>query len=139
MTDTDEIRRRWNAPPEILYARQDKNSLIFDGKELRGGTEVGFSPDTIQRMREDRMCPACWEPFEKPGPARCTLCGLGKKERRKLFEGAFAGEVIEGEDFGSRIDWRGEVDRLDAELERDNWAEHPRLGIVIPKGVREGA
>lgn len=132
----NEIRRRWNAPPTFEYAKEAPYMLVYEGDRLAGGVEMGITPETFERIRQGRMCPKCFEPFETPHPKECPLCRLGERDRAKLLDRMHLGDAVRGRDYGPSTDLDAEVDRLDAELEEDNWRERPSTGIVVPSTVR---
>lgn len=130
-----EIRRRWNAPPEITYAKNDLQTATVYKDEIRGGIELGLSPGTIQRIREGRMCARCLEPLEVPWQEKC-LCPRPVKKEERLSHLEFVDtdrEAKKGKDWGSTVDLEKEVDRLDEEVLEWKWREHPTLGIVVPR------
>lgn len=131
----NEIRRRWNAPPEIEYAKEAPYMLVYEGGRIAGGVEIGVSTQTTERIRQGRMCPKCLEPFETPHPAKCPLCNLGEQERRKLLDRMYKGDAVRGRDYGPSVDLDEEVERLDAELEQDNWRADPTTGIIVPRAT----
>lgn len=144
MTETSEIVRRWNAPPKWGYVKENPDELVEMGGDLRGGIEEGLSPETFERIREGRLCLICKEPQSVPFPEVCEMtwtfqgsqqgCGFPIRDQQlRYLEILDRGEAVLGRDYGSKINLDEELDRLDDELERDNWAEHPTSGIIIPR------
>lgn len=134
--NTDEIKRRWNAPPQWGYIKRRTDELWIDGNSVFEGIEEGLTQETFDRIRHGYMCIKCKEPHEQPFPVQCSLCGFPiKDQQRRYLQLLDRGEARLGVDYGPSVQLRDEVDRLDAELEEDEWKEHPTLGIVVPRGV----
>src|SRR5438128_2438691 len=74
VADQEQIVRRWNAPPQWGYLKENPNELVALGGELRGGIEEGLTYETFQRIKLGYMCLICKEPHEKPFPELCALC-----------------------------------------------------------------
>lgn len=127
----------WDTPVIPTYIKKDASTLVaFGDNDLRQGVEMGLTPDDINRIREGYVCIKCKEPQPRPFPKTCSLCGLPMAEaQRELFAKLYHGTATEGRDWGSSIDWTDELDRLDWELEQDNWEAAGNVpGIIVPKG-----
>lgn len=132
----DRIVQHWAAPPQWGYVKENPSELFVIDGEARGGIEEGLTEDTVNRIRAGYMCVICKEPHEKPWPKLCSLCGFAMRlNQERVFKTLFRGEARLGHDYGPTVNIEQEIDRLDDELERDNWAEHPTLGIVVPRSA----
>jgi ribosomal protein L37E len=123
--------RPWHQRSPYAGVKDDPDELIVQDGRVTRGVNKTLTPEAWEEVRVGRRCVMCEEPQLKEAfPKQCSLCGFPmKKEQMRYFEKLFAGE----EWVGTSIDFRAELDRMDDELERDNWAEHPTLGIVVPK------
>ena len=124
----------WHQKTPYAGVKDDPNELvIMRGRTYRGVNKT-LTREAWEEVRVGRRCLMCEEPQVKEAfPKFCSLCKYPMKtDQMKDFEKLFIGE----EWVGTTIDFRKELERLDDELERDNWAEHPTTGIVIPRGVK---
>ncbi len=109
------------------------NEVIIDQGRVYEGVNETVTREAFQEIQAGRRCGICKEPqLDKAWPKQCSLCQRDFRRCYDQFMRRFQGE----EWVGSRIDERAEIDRLDAELEEDNWNEHPTTGIVIPRGAK---
>ncbi len=124
----------WHQKTPYAGVKDDPNELIIENGNVYQGVNKTLTAEAVEQVRTGFRCIRCEEPqINGAWPDKCGLCGFPiKAEQMKLFEKAFKGE----EWVGSTINWRSEMDRLDDELERDNWAESPTSGIIIPRSVR---
>ena len=130
----DEIQRRWSKPPEILSVKDSSREVVVENGKPHRGVDITLSRDSIDRVREGRMCIKCLEPQSEPFPEKCqlSLCGFPiRKEQPRLFERYFEGETH----LGPSYDVEAELNRLDGEAEELAWQAHPTTGIVVPPGV----
>lgn len=124
--------RPWHQRSPYAGVKHDPNELIVDRGRVYGGVNKTYTREAVDEFHAGRRCGNCDEPQTREAwPKKCSLCGVDFKKAYDQWCKRFQGD----EWVGSRIDWREEMDRLDGELERDNWAEHPTSGIIIPKGV----
>ena len=132
---TPEIDTRpWHQKSPYAGVKTDPNERIGVGsRRPTRGVNYTFTREAAEEIRQGRRCGECHEPqLKEAWPKRCSLCHADFKFAYDRWEKRFQGE----EWVGTTINWRDEMDRLDDELERDNWAEHPTVGIVLPPGVR---
>lgn len=127
----------WDTPVIPTYVKKDPSLLVaFGDDDLRQGVEMGLSPDDVNRIRQGYVCIKCKEPQPVPFPEACSLCKLPMREaQRELFAKLYQGDAKQGRDWGSSINFTDEIDRLDWELDRDNWVDAGNVpGIIVPKG-----
>lgn len=125
--------RPWHQKSPFAGVKTDPNERVVHGRRTMQGVNVTLTADAVAEIRDGRRCGECYEPqLVKAWPDACSLCRADFKLAYDRFERRFQGE----EWVGTTINFRDEMDRLDDELERDNWAEHPTTGIVLPPGVR---
>jgi len=124
----------WHQKTPYAGVKEDPNELVVLESRVMGGVNKTLTREAWEEVRVGRRCVMCEEPQVKEAfPKQCSLCGFPiRDEQMKYFERLFKGE----EWVGSTIRWSEEMDRLDDELERDNFAERPTRGIVLPRGVR---
>ena len=133
---TDEITRSWRDPPQWGYVKENPDELFEINGQLRGGIEEGLTIETFERVREGYLCIICKEPHETPFPTKCSLCSFPMRDQQaRYLQTLDRGKAVLGRDYGTSIDFDKELDRLDDEIERDEWADHPTLGIVIPQKI----
>ena len=124
----------WHQKSPYAGVKDDPNELVVHNGRVTRGVNKTLTAEAIDQIKSGYRCLMCEEPQVKGAwPEKCSLCGFPiKAEQMDLFKKWFKGE----EWVGSRINWREEIDRLDDELERDNWAESPTSGIIIPRSVK---
>ena len=124
----------WHQRTPYAGVKDDPDELIVENGRVYRGVNKTLTAEAVEQIRLGLRCLRCEEPqIHGAWPKECSLCRFPiKAEQMRLFERWFKGEQW----VGSTINWSHELDRLDDELERDNWAEHPTLGIVVPKGVK---
>jgi ribosomal protein L37E len=126
--------RPWHQRSPYAGVKDDPAEIIVLNDRVTRGVNKTLTREAWEEVRIGRRCIRCEEPqLKEEFPKQCSLCGFPMKEHQmRYFERLFQGE----EWVGSTIDWRAELDRMDDELERDNFADHPTSGIVIPRGVQ---
>lgn len=131
MSNLNEIVRRWSKPANIAGVRESPDAVeVRNGKPRREIEWTLGDQDTEDRVRLGYLCMNCMEPHEQPFPEMCAVCKFPMREhQRRLFEIRHKGE----RHIGPSVKLSDEFDRLDAEHEQDKWAEHPTLGIVVPR------
>ncbi len=124
----------WHQKTPYAGVKDDPNELVIENGKVYRGVNKTLTAEAIEQIKTGYRCIRCEEPQMKGAwPERCSLCGFPIKDKQmELFHKWFKGE----EWVGSRINYREEIDRLDDELERDNWEESPTSGIIIPRSVR---
>lgn len=129
MTDN----KPWHQRSPYAGVKADPNEVVVMKGRVYAGVNKTLTAEAIQEIKDGVRCIICEEPQLKGAwPKACALCGFPiKKDQMKLFEKTFKGE----EWVGTTINFDKELDRLDAELEEDNWREHPTSGIVLPRSV----
>lgn len=123
----------WHQRTPYAGVKNDPHELIVHDDRVTVGVNKTLTREAWEEVRVGRRCVMCEEPQIKEAfPTQCSLCRFPmKKEQMRYFEKLFVGE----EWVGTTINFRDELDRMDAELERDNWEERPTSGIVIPRSV----
>jgi hypothetical protein len=124
----------WHQKTPYAGVKNDPNEIVIQGERVTGGVNKTLTAEAIEQVRTGFRCLMCEEPQVNGAfPAKCGLCGFPMKEKQAdMFKKLFKGE----EWVGSTINWTDELDRLDDELERDNWQESPTSGIIIPRSVK---
>lgn len=124
----------WHQKTPYAGVKPDPGELIVQNGRVYSGVNKTLTAEAIEQVRTGFRCILCEEPqINGSWPEKCGLCGFPIKEKQaELFKKQFKGE----EWVGSTIKWSEELDRLDDELERDNWAESPTSGIIIPRSVK---
>ncbi len=124
----------WHQQSPYAGVKTDPHEIVVQESRVTQGVNKTLTREAWEEVRIGRRCVMCEEPqLREAFPKQCSLCGFPMRaEQMKYFEKLFVGE----EWVGTTINFSEELDRLDDELERDNWAEHPTLGIVVPRGVR---
>ena len=124
----------WHQQSPYAGVKNDPDELIVLDDRVTLGVNKTLTREAWEQVRVGRRCVMCEEPQLKEAfPRQCSLCGFPMRdEQMKYFERLFVGE----EHVGTTIDFDKELDRLDDELERDNFAERPTRGIVLPRGMR---
>ena len=113
--------------------KDDPDELIVENGRAYRGVNKTYTREAIEEIRQGYRCGICDEAQTGGAwPKSCSLCGRDFRGAYEAFWKQFRGE----EWVGTTINWSEELRRLDDELERDNWAEHPTTGIVIPAKTR---
>lgn len=136
MADVKEARP-WHQVSPYAGVKDDPNELVIIKGRVYRGVNKTLTAAAIEQIKDGVRCIMCEEPQLKgPWPKTCALCGFPiAKEQARLFEKTFKGE----EWVGTTIDFGKELDRLDAELEEDNWKERPTRGVVLPRAIKENS
>ena len=124
----------WSQESPYAGVKTDPDEIMILDDRVTQGVNKTLTPEAWEQVRVGRRCVMCEEPQVKEAfPVQCSLCGFPMRdEQMKYFERLFAGE----EWVGTTINFTEELDRLDDELERDNFAANPSKGIVLQRGVR---
>lgn len=108
--------------------------------EVMVDAQVAVDEETLERMRQGRVCANCFEPFETPFPEICNAlklpdgtvvgCYYNVRERQliDLRERYGAGDEVH---IGSRLNRADEIERL---REMDDYES--RTGIILPDHVK---
>jgi hypothetical protein len=122
--------RPWHQKTPYAGVKNDPNEIWIVHGKPRQGVNITFTAEAWEEFHQGRRCGECHEPqVKKPWPKTCGIC---HNDFRLMYDRLM--RRYQGEEWvGTTINWRSEMDRLDDELERDNWAEHPTLGIVVPR------
>lgn len=88
------MSERWRQPAIPLALEPvDQGITLPDGRELAVAAPV-LSPADIERARAGYLCLKCLEPFERPWPVRCNVCGAPiRAEQAAYFAREFGGDV----------------------------------------------
>lgn len=123
----------WHQKTPYAGVKDDPHELIVLNDRVTQGVNKTLTREAFEEVRVGRRCIMCEEPQLKGAfPKECSLCGFPMREEQIRY----LEKLDQGEEWvGTSINFRDEIDRMDAELEQENWQEHPTLGIVIPKGV----
>lgn len=87
------MAERWRRPAVVLNIEEvpDEGLWLPDGR-IQGQLKLTLDAETVERMRLGYMCVKCMEPFERPWPQRCHVCGAPIATRQaEYFEKEFAG------------------------------------------------
>lgn len=123
----------WHQRTPYAGVKDDPNELIVERGRVYRGVNKTLTREAVAETHAGRRCGICQEPqIDRAWPKVCSLCKRDFKAAYEAFKKQFKGE----EWVGSRINWSEELDRLDDELERDNFAEDPKTGIIIPRSVK---
>lgn len=122
----------WHQKSPYAGVKGDPHELIVLNDRVTQGVNKTLTREAWEEVRVGRRCVMCEEPqIREAFPKQCSLCGFPMKdEQMKYFERLFIGE----EHVGTTIDFRAELDRMDAELEQENWEANPTTGIIVPRG-----
>ena len=133
-TKADVDPRPWHQKSPYAGVKDDSAELVVHEGTVYRGVNKTYTAEAVAEFHAGRRCGYCDEPFiHQAWPKECPVCRRDVKKAYDQWTRRFVGE----EWVGSTINWRQEMDRLDDELERDNFAaEHTIGGVVIPKGVR---
>lgn len=134
------VRERWSKPPNILDVSESLALIEMpDGREMVD-VQIAVDDETIQRLREGRICANCMEPLEQPFPEICHALKLPNGEvvgcfyrvrDRQIEDLASRYGSMEEVHIGSRINMADEAERL-----RELDAYEERTGIRLPDSVK---
>lgn len=125
--------RPWHQKSPYAGVKPDPNERWIDGRRKTQGVNFTFTREAVEEIRQGRRCGECHEPqVLQDWPKRCSVCHADFKFAYDRWERRFQGE----EWVGPTVNMRDEIERLDAELEQDNWEANPTTGIVLPRGVK---
>lgn len=132
MTDTVEIP--WHQKSPYAKVETDPHELDNIGGRFAQGVNKTYTREAFEEIRVGRRCIMCDEPQLKEAmPETCALCGFQMRKQQHRYLAA----LDQGEEWvGTTIDFRKEIDRMDAELEQENWEENPTTGIIVPRKVK---
>lgn len=126
----------WHQKSPYAGVKNDPYELIVHDGRVTQGVNKTYTREAFEEIRVGRRCIMCDEPqLKEEMPAECSLCKFPMREQQHRYLGA----LDQGDEWvGTTINFREEIDRLDAELEEDNWVADPMrsTGIVIPRGVK---
>ena len=125
--------RPWHQRSPYAGVKTDPHERVIHGRRTTQGVNFTFTREAVEEIRQGRRCGECHEPqLLGDWPKRCAVCQADFKFAYDRWEKRFQGE----EWVGTTINWRDEMDRLDDELERDNWAADAKTSILLPPGVK---
>jgi hypothetical protein len=86
---------RWRKPViPIDIEPVDQGIVLPDGRSLAVAAPI-LRPEDIERAREGFICLKCLEPFERPWPERCHVCGAPiRREQAAYLAREFAEEKL---------------------------------------------
>lgn len=125
---------RWRKPVEIVSIESDTGAVRFGQDErLQRDYEVIVTEESYERMRTGYMCCQCYEPFERPFPAKCNVCNFQVASlQSKTLADAYLGETF----LGSTETINDELERLAEDNERAMRAKQVGSSqIVLPHNV----
>lgn len=126
----------WHQKTPYAGVKDDPFELIVQNGRVTQGVNKTYTREAFEEIRVGRRCIMCDEPqLHGEMPKECSLCKFPMAEQQHRYLGA----MDQGEEHvGTTIDFRAEIDRMDAELEQENWTADPMrsTGIVIPAGVK---
>lgn len=88
------MAERW-AKPVIPLALEPTDQVVTlpDGREMALVAPV-LSAEDAERARQGYICLKCFEPFERPWPEKCHVCGAPiRREQAAYFAREFGGVV----------------------------------------------
>ena len=124
--------RPWHQKSPYAGVKTDPDELVVEQGRVYSGVNFTLTAEAVDEIHHGYRCGLCHE--AQIGGAWPKTCSLCKRPFRKAYE-VFCRQFKGEEWVGTTINFAKELDRLDAELEEDNWAEHPTMGIVIPSGA----
>lgn len=112
---------RWRKPIVPLAVDQHDVEGIWlpDGRRLRSPI-LTLDVDDVDRMRAGFACAKCLEPFERPWPERCHVCGVSVRRDQAAF---FAREFDPTPADLTATDWDEELDGLEERLRKQEEAK----------------
>lgn len=126
----------WHQRTPYAGVKDDPNEIVVENGRVTQGVNFTLTREAVAQIHAGVRCGLCHEAIrpsvDKAWPETCWLCKRPFDKAYEVFKKQFQGE----EWVGTTIDFRKEIDRMDAELEHDNWKEHPTSGIVIPRSVK---
>lgn len=84
---------RWRKPPVILASEPDGRGTsgqvieTSDGR-LQVDPLLTVDAETADRLRQGYLCANCLEPFERPWPEHCPVCGVPVRREQGLHYAA---------------------------------------------------
>lgn len=104
------MAERWRKPvvPLAINDHDSETLLLPDGRQQREAV-LTLAEDDKERMRQGYVCMKCLEPFERPWPERCHVCGAPiRTKQAEFFANEFGGETH----LGSRLSLADELESL---------------------------
>lgn len=88
------MSERWRQPAiPIALEPVDQEVVLPDGRSLAVAAPA-LKPEDIERARLGYLCLKCLEPFERPWPELCHVCGAPiRREQAAYFAREFGGEI----------------------------------------------
>lgn len=125
---------RWREPVEIVSIESDTGTVRFGNDDrLQRDYEVIVTEESYERVRQGYMCAQCYEPFERPFPDSCGVCGFRVKDQQpKQLADTYLGETW----VGSKQTIHDELEELaekNNRLKREKQAGSSQ--IVLPYNV----
>ena len=89
------MSERWREPAiPIALEPVDQGIYLPDGRSLSIAAPV-LKPADIERARAGYLCLKCLEPFERPWPEKCHVCGAPvRREQAAYLAREFAEEKL---------------------------------------------
>ena len=116
------MAERWRQPvvPLEINPAQDQGLWLPDGR-VHGEVQLTLSQEDVERMRAGYVCAKCLEPFERPWPIRCSVCGVAvRRDQAAYFAREFGGvnELGPSTSIADELEALDEYRRKEEERER---------------------
>jgi hypothetical protein len=84
---------RWRRPAiPISLEQTDQVVTLPDGRSFAVNAPA-LKPEDIERARAGYLCLKCLEPFERPWPERCHVCGAPIRTEQAAYLAREYGEI----------------------------------------------
>ena len=102
---------RWRKPVIPLEVNQHESEGVWlpDGRRMRSPV-LTLRPEDVDRIRSGFVCAKCLEPFERPWPECCHVCGVAVRRDQAAF---FAREYDPARVDLTATDWESEREGLE--------------------------
>jgi len=126
---------RWRKPVIPIAIEEEPSQVvtidIATGEQERRiyrDYQLVLSDEDVERLRQGYVCINCQEPFEKPFPVTCSLCGFAVREEQPLvFARSYRGSEP------AQVSLRDKIAALDEAEERKAHVSGSK--IWLPRGV----
>lgn len=126
----------WHQKSPYAGVKADPNEIVVEQGRVYQGVNFTLTKEAVDEIHAGVRCGLCHEAIrpsvDKAWPENCWLCHRPFKKAYEVFNKQFQGE----EWVGTTINFKDELDRLDAEHEEDKWVQSPTTGIIIPRSVK---
>jgi hypothetical protein len=121
----------WHQRTPYAGVKTDPSEIVVQNGRVTQGVNRTYTREAFEELRVGRRCIMCDEPQIKEAfPKECSLCRFPMKNEQLNY----LAKMDQGEEHvGTTINFSEELDRMDDEIERDKWAEHPTSGIIVPR------